>query len=435
VPPRLSRKRRSAVWGLIVLASIIGVISILASWVNQQVLDDAEWQATSERIIQNPEVADALSVYVVDQLYSSVDLGAELRQQLPPNLQPLAGPATAALRQPLTDGVRRLLDQPRVQQFVIDANVLAHRKLVNVVENKTGYGISTGDGVVTVDVGELVGQVGRELGVPSAALDKLPPDAGQFTVMRSDELSLAQTGVQVIRVFDVWLAPLVLLLFGLAIYLARGFRREALRNVGWAFVLVGLVVLVFRRLGGNSVVDALVAAPNRDVMYEVWLTASSILGTIGRSIVFYGVFGVLAASLAGPTRAGTAIRRWIAPVLNRRPGLTWGVAGALYLLLILTGITKELRQPVWILILGAILAGGLVALRRQTLREFPDAQPGGFTTSLRSLRRSSAPSAAAVVAPGPDSTAAQEIGRLAELHEAGVITDDEFDRGKAHALA
>jgi hypothetical protein len=289
--------------------------------------------------------------------------------------------------------------------------------------------------VVTVDVGELVGEVGRELGVPAAALAKLPADAGQFTVMRSNELSLAQTGVQAIRVFDVWLAPLVLLLFGLAIYLARGFRREALRNIGWAFVLVGLVVLVFRRLGGNSVVDALVAAPNRDVMYEIWLTASSILGTIGRSVVFYGVFGVLAATLAGPTRAGTAIRRWIAPVLNHRPGLTWGVAGALYLLLILTGATKELRQPVWILILGAILAGGLVALRHQTLREFPDAQPGGFTTSLRSLRRPSAPRASDVVAPGPDSTAAQEIGRLAQLHEAGVITDDEFDRGKAHALA
>jgi hypothetical protein len=228
----------------------------------------------------------------------------------------------------------------------------------------------------------------------------------------------------------------VVAIFALAIYLARGFRRETLRNISWAFVLVGLAVLVFRRVGGNSVIDALVAAPNRDAMDGVWLSATDILGSIGRATVFYGVFGVLAATLAGPTRAATSVRRWIAPVLNNRPGIAWSVAGVAYLLLILWAPTRELRQPAWILILGAILALGMVALRRQTRREFADAQPGGFTAAVRSVTRrdDTLPEPGARFDRAGDG-AADEIARLGELRKAGLITDDEFDRGKTRALA
>jgi hypothetical protein len=443
------------VWTLIVLATLLGALSILASWVDQQALDNTAWKQTSEEIIEDPKVADALSAYVVAQLYDNVDLAGELERQLPENLRGLAAPATAALREPMEEGVRRLLDRPRLQQAFIDASVLAHQKLINVVDNETGLGITTGDGVVSVDVGELVRQVGTELGVPAAALARLPESAGQIEVMRSGELSAAQTGARGIKLLDVWLAPLVLALFALAVYLARGFRRETVRNIGWAFVLVGLSVLVVRRVGGESVIDSLVAAANRDAMGGVWISATDILGSIGRATVLYGLLGVLAATLAGPTVAGTSARRWMAPVLNDRPGVAWAVAGGAFLLLILWGPTRELRDPVWILILAATLAMGLLALRRQTRREFPDAGPGAFAAAVRAATRrgrSRATGAGArfehgvVTVPGraggsaatdqmADVSAADEIARLGALRDSGLITDDEFDRGKTRALA
>jgi hypothetical protein len=425
------RGRRAMVWALIVVSSFLAVLAILATWANRQVLDNASWKKTSAQIIQNPKVSDALSIYVVDQLYSDVDLAGQLRRELPPDLKRLAGPATAALRQPVTDGVGRVLEAPRVQSGFVDASALAHRKAVNVVENKTGFGISTGNGVVTVDVGGLVKQVGSELGLPAAALAKIPPTAGQITVMRSDQLTSAQTAARAIGFLGVWLTPLVVAMFALAIYLARGTRRQTLRSIGWAFVLVGLLVLVFRRLAGNYVVDSLVAVPNRDAMHEVWLTATGILGSIGRATVFYGLVAVLAATLAGPTGAARAVRRWMAPTLDRRPGVMWGTAGAAYLLLLLWAPTYALRQPAWILVLGAILAGGLVALQRHVRREFPDARQGALAESLRSLRRRDA----VPVPPPANGSAAAEIVRLSELRGSGLITADEFDRGKTRALA
>jgi hypothetical protein len=69
--------------------------------------------------------------------------------------------------------------------------------------------------------------------------------------------------VQVVRVLSVALFVLVLALYALAVYLAAGKRRRTLRNVGWALVLVGLVVLVARRLAGDHAVNALTSPPSR----------------------------------------------------------------------------------------------------------------------------------------------------------------------------
>jgi hypothetical protein len=443
-PSAPTRRRRAAVWALIVTASLIGVLSVVSSWVNQQVLDNQSWRSASARLIQDPQVRSTLSTYLVDELYSNIDVGAELEQQLPNNLKALAGPVSAALRQPATEAVGRLLVSPRVQQLWVDASGTAHQKLVNVLENKTGSGIATGKGVVTVNLGVLVRELGNDLGLPSAALDKLPADTGVITVMRSDQLGTAQNVVQGVKVLDAWLSVVVMILFGIAIYVARGFRRETLRNIGWAFVLVGLTLLVLRRVGGDYVVNSLVALPNRGAAHSAWATGTGILRHIGRDVVFYGVVGILCAVLAGPTAPATAVRRWMAPVLNRRPGIAWGIVVALYLVLVLTGVTYEMRQPLWILILGAIVAVGFEALRRASLREFPDSVLDGDGTPARSVRDRVATAArtrrrrdegpAPVVAPA-DRSAADEIARLGELHDAGVISDDEFDRGKTRALA
>src|SRR3954454_24995211 len=191
-------RRPAVIWALIVVASVIAFASILTTWVNRQMLDNQSWRDASADLIEDQQVRDALSVYLVNELYDNVDVAAGLAQRLPPNLQPLAAPVAGALRQPATEGVGRLLEAPRVQQLWINASSLAQEKLVNVLENKTGHGISTGNGVVTLDLSELVSEVGAQLGVPASALTKIPPDTGVITVMRSDQLSAAQAGVKTV---------------------------------------------------------------------------------------------------------------------------------------------------------------------------------------------------------------------------------------------
>lgn len=275
----LTRRRRILVWALVVVASLIALISILTTWVNRQMFSSASWNKASARLIDDPKIRSALSVYVVNSLYENVDVQGTLAQKLPPNLQGLAGPISGALREPATQAVNFLLQRPRVRALWINANAVAHDKLVAVLENDTSHGISTGNGNVTVDVSQLVSELGTQLGLPAAAVAKLPPDTGVITVMRSDQLATAQTGVRVLHALSVWLLVLVLGMYGLAIYLARGIRRQTLRNVGLAFILVGLLVLVARRLLGNYALDALTSPPYRGATNALYLIETSVRGT------------------------------------------------------------------------------------------------------------------------------------------------------------
>jgi hypothetical protein len=337
----LSLRRRIVIWTLIVLASLIAIGSVLTTWVDRQMLDTQSWADASADLIEDPEVRDALSVYLVDQLYENVDVAAALEERLPDNLKSLAAPIAGAVRQPATESVNRLLESPRVQQLWIDASTTAQEKLVNVLEDKTGFGITTGNGEVTLDLSALVRSLGEQLGLSAATLDKLPAGTGELEVMRSDQ----------------------------PIFLARGARRETLRNVGCAFVLVGLAVLVVRRVAGNYAVDALTQPSSEDSGKRVWLISTSVLAQIGWAAVIYGAVMVLGALLAGPHRAAIAVRRRIAPVLNERQGLVWAGVGVVYLLLIMWGPTHALRTAWGILLLGALIAAGILALRHQTLRE------------------------------------------------------------------
>jgi hypothetical protein len=373
----LTTRRRVVIWTLIVGASVIAFLSTLTTWVNRQMLDTTAWEKASADLIQDPQVRASVSVFLVDQLYANVDVASTLEERLPTNLKPLAGTLAGAARQPMTEAVNRLLDSPRIQQLWINASSTAQQKLVNVLENNTGFGITTGNGVVTLDLGQLLRELGAALGVPASALDRIPPSAGQLEVMRSDQLEGAQAAIQAVKVLSTWLLVLVLALYALAIFLARGARRETLRDVGCAFVLVGLSVLVVRRLAGNYAVDALAQPSSQDSGKRVWLISTEILAQIGWAAVFYGAVAVLGAVLAGPTRPAIAVRRRIAPFLNEQPAVVWGGVAVVFLLLIMWGPTHALRTGWGIVLLGALIAAGIVALRHQTLREQPGLEGGG----------------------------------------------------------
>jgi hypothetical protein len=177
--------------------------------------------------------------------------------------------------------------------------------------------------------------------------------------------------VKGVRVLSTGLLVLVLALFALAVYLARGERRQTLRNIGFAFVLVGLTVLVVRRVTGNEVVDALASPQGEDAGQQAWLIGSEILSQLGWAAILYGAIVVAGSIFAGPTAAATRVRGRVAPVLNERPVIAWAAVGAVFLLLVLWGGTHALRTWWGILLLGALLAIGIVALRHQTQREFP----------------------------------------------------------------
>lgn len=404
----------------------MGIFSI---WVNRQALNTDNWVSTSNKLLQNDEVQARLSNYLAEQLFENVDVQAELEATLPPRLAPLAGPAAGALHQLAPQVAQRALDTPQFESLWGDANRAAHETLLEIVDGSSST-VSTSGGEVTLDLNELLTQVGGQVGGNLAS--KVPADAGKLTILKSDQLSTAQDVVGLVRHLPIVLTLLAFLLYGLAIYLAAPRRREALRGVGFSFVIAGVLVLALRSFGGSAVTDALAKTDAvKPAVDAVWSIGTSLLVTVAVSAITFGILLIIGAWLAGPTRLATNLRRAAAPYLRERVGATYAVVALIFLALILWAPVVAFHKLIGLLILAVLMVLGTEVLRRQAAAEFPDATFGGFTDRARASVRGRA--SAEPQAPAQQ-TKIDKIERLSDLKEKGALTEEEFESAKAEVL-
>jgi hypothetical protein len=414
---------------LLVLATLIAFVGIFSIWVNRQALNTDNWVSTSDKLLQNEEVQTRLSVYLADQLFANVDVEAELENTLPPRLAPLAGPAAGALHQLAPQVAQRALATPQFETLWSDANRRAHERLLEIVDGG-GSTLSTENGEVTLDLSSLLSQIGGQLGGNLAS--KVPADAGQLTILKSEQLSTAQDIVSLVRKLPIVLTLLALLLYGLAVYLAGPRRRQALRGVGFGFIVAGVLVLVLRHFGGSAVVDALAKSDSvKPAVEAVWGIGTSLLVTVAVSAITFGLLVVIGAWLAGPTRSATGLRREAAPYLRERPGATYAVVALVFLALILWAPVVAFHKLIGLILLAVLMVLGTEALRRQAGAEFPDATFGGFGDRMRA----SVPGRAATEPTVPaGESKVDQIERLSALRDKGALSEEQYEAAKAEVL-
>lgn len=366
-PP--TRGRRILVWCLVGLAMILVIVSSLTIWVQRQALDTDNWVDLSTELLENDDVRHAVSVRLVDSLYERTDVQGRLSERLPPPLDALAAPAAGLIRQAAVDAADNLLERPRVQELWANANRLAHERLVAILKEDSDRLIQSYDGQVVLDLNPLVLRLNEQLGLNVA----LPEGAGTYVIAESDQLAAAQTAVAVIEPLSIFMIIAVIVLLAVAVYLAAGFRREALRGIALSLVIIGVLLLVLRRLVGNALVDELTTDTNRSVGWTVWVLGTNLLRDVAIAILVYGLFLLLGVWLAGPTRWATWLRAKAAPALRERPLLVYGGIALVFLLLLLWSPLNTDRG-IWGTLLLAVLVGlGVWALGRQTQKEFPPA--------------------------------------------------------------
>src|SRR3954451_19879536 len=93
------REHHKLALALIVVATLLAFLANFALWANRQLLDTDNWTESSTKLLENEEIRTQLSVFLVDQLYTNVDVKGELARALPPRFAPLAGPAAGGLRE------------------------------------------------------------------------------------------------------------------------------------------------------------------------------------------------------------------------------------------------------------------------------------------------------------------------------------------------
>lgn len=437
VPPGVNSRRRKLGLGLLVaLASLMLGVSILATWMDEVFLNSSTWADTSAAALQQPQVRTAVSGYLVDQLYTNVNVPEALAQVLPPRVKALAGPIAVAGQPYLQRAIAAGLDRPRVVELWRAANLRAHTQLMRIL-NGGGGPFTTTNGVVAIDLRPLVSQISSTLSQRTGGRVTLPRNAGLIVLLRSKQLSAAQTGVKLMRVAALPLGLLALALFALAVYLSRA-RRKTLRAIALGMLAAGLVLVIVRRVIGDDLIASLTPLPDiRAAGHVVWWMATDRLGSANITLCSVALLLLLGTWFAGPAKRATSIRHALTPYL-RDPGVAYGTYALILLVLLIWAPVNAARDPVMIAIIGVLGLIGIEALRRIVQREFPDVTErdlghrlhGAWSRAYGSVRHGSAPAPA----PHPEAGRYAALEQLATLHDRGALSDKEYAAEKSALL-
>jgi hypothetical protein len=447
-PTRNSRGRSVVLFVVLVIAGLLLLLSSFAIWVNRVALNTQVFTDTSTELIEDDAIRSAISTRVVDDLFESVDVEAELREQLPPDYQRLAGPATAGLREASYRLVDRALEQPRLQRLWEISVEQSHRTLVAVLEGDEGT-ISTAGGVVSLDLREIIIEAADRIGLSEQVADNLPATVGRVEILSSDELDTAQDGFQILKALAWFLPILTLVAFAIAAWIARD-RRRVIRKIGITVAFVAVLGLLAVNVVGNYLVESLVSdTENENAANNAWDILTQLLRSSFWWMLPIGILFVVASWLAAPGPRAYGARRYLAPALRDRiwPYVTLALIAVV---LVLTGPVSDVSR--YIVIAALILLGvvWIEAMRRQTMREFPDASGAAMLDEMRtrmsgwwdSARKPSAAQPVAAAAPAPPAPAAtagtdvtSRLAALSDLHTSGALTDEEFASAKARVLS
>lgn len=366
-PPGFWRART-----LVVLASILVVFSIMATWIRAQIIDTEGWTQTSVRLLENEKVREVVASDISERLLSVVDVQNLAAEKLPKVLQPLAPALSTAAAQVVPQAIERALQVPAIQELWGRANRLTHEQVTKILSGGSGA-LSTSGGVVSINLEQLVDRIGARLGVGSEVGAKLPANRRKLVLLRSSQLKLAQDGVKAMRGLSFILPLLVVLMYVGALALAAGYRRRVLLEIGVGIIAGALVALVLRRWIESYVVSSLVHNEGvRPAMREVMEIFTAGWRSRALWLLITGVVVIFAAWLAGPMRWARRLRDLIATPLEHHPAWFAAGAAAIVLLIATLGPARTPGQALPLLIQLVLVVVGVLALRRQIEQERGD---------------------------------------------------------------
>ena len=310
----IPQSHRLLVAVLLVLATLAVIVGSFAVWVDRQLLDTSDWTDTSAHLIVNPTIRRTVSTFVVDQVFQDTKLDRLSGSD------PASERATTQVKRLAAGSVAHELATAGGMKTWRLANRRAHLELLRIL-NGDHTRVSKRGGDVVLNLGPLVDDVTKGLADepaiatlignhPGELLTGLVPHAGRVVIMRSTQLQEAQDGVNAIRGLAVVLPVAALVMYALAVLLARAWRRRVIHRIGWCLIVAGGCVLALRLLLGPRLVDSLITAGwVRPAAKDAWLIATTDLRTAAYITIALGIVIVVVAWLTGRARPVRALRR------------------------------------------------------------------------------------------------------------------------------
>ena len=270
--PRKRRLRRGLVGFLVLLSCLLVVLSVTVVWAHRTVLNTPVFVATVGPVLHQPGVDRAVAGRSTAELYTALDVKHRIERALPSKIDFAAGPIAQFSQQAVTSQLTKILASDRFQTIWTQVLTTTHEQLVAVLRGHNTKVLNTSNGYIVLNtvpiinkaLGQISGLTSSLTGhhvtlptitsaeLPKQAVDKLsralgvnlPSNFGQITLIKSDQLSVAQRGVRAFDRLAILLPILTFLVIVLALWLSVARRRTILQLV----VGTSLLVIVVRRV-------------------------------------------------------------------------------------------------------------------------------------------------------------------------------------------
>jgi hypothetical protein len=394
--PRKRRLRRGFVGFLVVLSCLLVVLSVTVVWAHRTVLNTPIFVATVSPVLHQQGVDQAVASRSTVELFAALEVKHRIEQALPSKIGFAAGPIAQASQQAVTGQLTKVLASERFQTVWTQVLRTTHEQLVAVLHGQNTKALRTSNGYIVLNTVPVINTaLGRVSGLassltghhvtlptitsaelPQQAVNKLsqalgvklPSNFGQITLVKSDQLAVAQRGVRAFDRLAILLPILTFVIIVLALWLSVARRRTILQlTVGTILltILVRRVVIYEQGALAHS-------AHNPQVAHDVFgeLLAGLYSGTLW--VLWAALASLVVALVTGPYRWAVAgrsfVRRgWDAVVGHLhgeggRETLAWIARYAGLLQVVVAAVAAFIFLVVSVSWLSFLIVGGLLVL-------------------------------------------------------------------------
>lgn len=306
---------------LILLVALLMVGSLVARFTRSEIMDTDRYVQTVAPLASEPAVQAEIADQVTNQLFDRLDIEkitadaltalTENAPRVPQQVVGLAPVIAGQAKSFIHETVLSVVQTDQFERAWVEANRIAHQKLVAVATGDTSVVQIDEKGTVSVPLGPILTNVGDQLVQRGFAFaDKIPDIDVEFVLFQSSDLVKAQKAVRMLDRAATWLPWLAVLAAIGAVFAApRGRRLRALALVGLgvavATALLGLAMNVARAVYIDDIPSDVLSPAAASAIVD---TLSVPLKTTVRAFFALGVVVALVGYLTGGSRSALAVR-------------------------------------------------------------------------------------------------------------------------------
>lgn len=343
------RLRTTASVALAVLGCLLAIVSLVAVWGRNQVLDTDKYLSSVVPMADDPVIQDEVSTKVAAAINARLDGAALAQSVLPTRAAFLAAPIGEAVQQMVDNRTEQFVHSDAFAKIWRELNLRTHRQIVALLTDDDTGAVILNAGKVSIDLSPVVEEVRlRLVQAGLSVVASIPPITLVVDVADAEGLEQARTAVTWLDRLANWLPWISLAVLGGAAFAAR--RRlpaAALLAAGvlWSMVLARGLIAYGAHATAQSVPTRVASKEATRAYYDhvtsLLRDGAVTVGVVALvlGLVFLGVRalrtgGALSPGAAVLVGAGAALLLWTSP----------GVGGVVLVLVLAVAAYVALRQ-------------------------------------------------------------------------------------------